>query len=182
VSGSVASILFQTWNLLKGSLSEKIDGTHSTLLILDDLMNETNQNVTDLFTKGSHHRNLSVAYIVQNLFNNGKHRTISLNSHYIVVFKNPRHASQIVHLAKQAYPPKLFKKHLKTQHLLLSVICCWTSSSAHPTNSVFVQKFFQTRRQWFTYLVENNDVTVGPPRIDAQTSFPLESKDGSKYP
>jgi len=72
-------------------------------LILDDLMNETNQSVTDLFTKGSHHRDLSVVYIVQNLFNNGKeHRTISLNSHYIAVFKNSRNALQIIHLAKQA--------------------------------------------------------------------------------
>ena len=65
---------------------ENFDGTQSTLLILDDLMNETNWSVTDLFTKESHHRDLSVVYIVQNLFNNGKeHRTISLNSHYIVV-------------------------------------------------------------------------------------------------
>jgi len=77
---------------------------------------------------------------------------------------------------------KLFKKHLKTQHTCLSVICCWTSSSTHLTSSVLVQKIFQTRRQWFTYLVESNDVTVGPPRIDAQTSFPGELKDCSKYP
>ena len=87
---------------------ENFDETQSTLLILDDLMNETNRSVTDLFTKGSHHGDLSVVYIVQNLFNNGKeHRTISLNSHYIVVFKNPCDASQIVHLAKQAYPGKV---------------------------------------------------------------------------
>jgi len=86
---------------------ENFYGTQSTLLILDDLMNETNRSVTDLFTKGGHHRNLSVVYIVQNLFNNGKDRTISLNSHYIVVFKNPCDASQIVHLAKQAYPGKV---------------------------------------------------------------------------
>jgi len=87
---------------------ENFDGTQSTLLILDDLMNETNQSVTDLFTKGSHHRDLSVVYIVQNLFNNGKeHCAISLYSHYIVVFKNPRNASQIIHLAKQTYPGKV---------------------------------------------------------------------------
>jgi len=87
---------------------ENFDETQSTLLILDDLMNKTNRSVTDLFTKGSHHGDLSVVYIVQNLFNNGKeHRTISLNSHYIVVIKNPCDASQIVHLAKQAYPGKV---------------------------------------------------------------------------
>ena len=42
---------------------------------------------------------------MQNVFNKGKeNRTISLNSHYIVLFKNPRDASQITHLAKQMYP------------------------------------------------------------------------------
>ncbi|KAK7103579.1 hypothetical protein V1264_018449 [Littorina saxatilis] len=47
-------------------------------------------------------------YIVQNLFGKNKEqRTISLNSHYLVVFKNPRDASQITHLAKQMYPGKL---------------------------------------------------------------------------
>ena len=38
------------------------------LVILDDLMAETDDRVTKLFTKGSHHRNLSVMFIVQNLF------------------------------------------------------------------------------------------------------------------
>ena len=46
-------------------------------------------------------------YIVQNLFGKNKEqRTISLNSHYSVVFKNPRDASQVTHLAKQMYPGK----------------------------------------------------------------------------
>ena len=78
------------------------------LVILDDLMNETDQRVTSLFTKGSHHRNMSVMFIVQNLFGKNKEqRTISLNTHYMVIFKNPRDTSQITHLAKQMYPGKL---------------------------------------------------------------------------
>ena len=78
------------------------------LLIIDDLMNETDERVTNIFTKGSHHRNLSVIYLVQNLFGKNKHqRTISLNAHFLIVFKNPRDASQITHLAKQMYPGKL---------------------------------------------------------------------------
>ena len=77
------------------------------LVIVDDLMSETNDRVTKLFTKGSHHRSLSVMYIVQNLFGKKKEqRTISLNSNYSVVFKNPRDASQVTHLAKQMYPGK----------------------------------------------------------------------------
>ena len=76
-----------------------------TLLVIDDQMDEVDKNVMRLFTKGSHHRNISVIYIVQNLFGKNKdHRTISLNAHYLVVFKNPRDNSQIMHLAKQIYP------------------------------------------------------------------------------
>ena len=68
-------------------------------------MKEANENLTDLFTKGSHHNNISVIHIVQNLFGKNKHqRTLSLNSHYLVVFKNPRDMSQISFLARQMYP------------------------------------------------------------------------------
>lgn len=77
----------------------------SMLLVVDDQMTEVDQRITRLFTKGSHHRNISIIYIIQNLFNKNKeHRTISLNAHYLVVFKNPRDGSQITHLAKQMYP------------------------------------------------------------------------------
>ena len=68
-------------------------------------MDEVDKDVMRLFTKGSHHRNISVIHIVQNLFGKNKdHRTISLNAHYLVVFKNPRDNSQIMHLAKQICP------------------------------------------------------------------------------
>ena len=84
---------------------KKLDPKQRTLLIIDDLMGETDQSVMNLFTKGSHHRNLSVLHLVQNLFNKNKHtRTISLNAHYLVLFKNPRDASQVTQLAKQMYP------------------------------------------------------------------------------
>ena len=77
------------------------------LIVIDDQMIEAgNDNrIVNLFTKGSHHRNLSVIYIVQNLFHQGKgNRNISLNSHYLVLFKNPRDKLQILTLAKQMYP------------------------------------------------------------------------------
>ena len=77
------------------------------LVVIDDQMHGVDQRISSLYTKGSHHRNLSVIYIVQNLFDQHKeHRTISLNAHYLVIFKNPRDGSQIVHLAKQMYPGK----------------------------------------------------------------------------
>ena len=84
-----------------------IDSSEINLLILDDLMDEASGDaeVSELFTKGSHHRNLSVVFITQNLFHQGKKmRTISLNAHYFVLFKNPRDAAQIRHLASQLFP------------------------------------------------------------------------------
>ena len=75
------------------------------LIVIDDQMDKANKSITSLFTKGSHHRNISVIYVVQNLFDSNKeHRTISLNAQYLVIFKNPRDGSQITHLAKQMYP------------------------------------------------------------------------------
>lgn len=76
------------------------------LIILDDLMRESSNDVIcDLFTKGCHHRNLSVILISQNVFHQGKNqRTISINSNYLILFKNPRDRSQIFHLSRQIYP------------------------------------------------------------------------------
>lgn len=75
------------------------------LIIIDDQMRECDQRVTDLFTKGCHHRDISLFFITQNLFHQGKgNRDISLNSHYIVCFKNPRDRAQINYFSKQVYP------------------------------------------------------------------------------
>jgi hypothetical protein len=87
--------------------SDILDGRR-TLLIIDDLMSETDDRVTKLFTKGSHHKNASVVYISQNVFNKGKeNRNISLNTHYLVLFKNPRDSAQIVHLGRQIFPERV---------------------------------------------------------------------------
>jgi len=63
----------------------EFDGKESLLLIIDDLMQETNDTVANLFTKGSHYRNVSVVHLAQNLFPKNKFaRTMSLNAHYMV--------------------------------------------------------------------------------------------------
>ena len=86
---------------------EQFDGKQRTLLILDDLMSETNDSVSNIFTKFSHHRNISVIYLTQNLFYKSKQsRTMSLNAHYIVLFKNPRDLLQVSTLSRQMFPGK----------------------------------------------------------------------------
>ena len=93
---------------LEQGLPTVFDTGKRNVVVLDDLMAETDGRVTDLFTKKSHHSNTSVIYLVQNLFPKHKEsRTISLNAQYMVVFKNPRDASQVTHLAKQMYPGRV---------------------------------------------------------------------------
>lgn len=89
-------------------LDEFTDGQHK-LVILDDLVQDVvkNANMERLFTQGCHHRNISVIFVMQNLFQQGKcARTISLNVHYMVLFRNLRDALQILHLGRQLYPGK----------------------------------------------------------------------------
>ena len=53
----------------------------------------------------SHHRNITVVYIVQNVFEKGKvHTNISLNSHYMVLFKNPREDGHMRSLSQPVFP------------------------------------------------------------------------------
>ena len=92
-------------------LYESFDSRVRNLVVLDDQMENRNahkrgaDSVVKFFTQGSHHRNMTVVYIVQNLFNQDKSmRTVSLNAHYIIVFKNPRDGTQIQTLACQMFP------------------------------------------------------------------------------
>lgn len=95
------------------SLYETLSPKVRNLVVLDDQMESATVRqgkgsaLAKFFTQGSHHRNLTVVYIVQNLFHQSPAmRTVSLNSHYLVLFKNPRDKSQIRTLASQMYPKK----------------------------------------------------------------------------
>ena len=92
------------------------------LIVINDLMSEASNDkrICDLCTKGSHHRNLNVICLVQNLYYQGKEsRTMSLNSQYLVVFNNPRDQQQITVLARQMYPGQS-EKFLNTYRMATS--------------------------------------------------------------
>lgn len=99
------------------------------LVILDDLMNNAdNSKISELFTKGSHHRNISIILITQNIFHKGVHsRDISLNTKYLIVFKNPRDQQQFLYLARQIYPEnakdllKIYKEATSKPHKYLLI-------------------------------------------------------------
>lgn len=76
-----------------------------TLLILDDLQLKLNENLAEIFTCGTHHLGISVIFLCQELFAKNKFaRTVSLNSHYLVLFKFVRDKNQISFLARQSFP------------------------------------------------------------------------------
>ena len=88
-------------------LESMINPSKRNLVVIDDLMQELSNDprITSLFTKGCHHRKLSVIFILQKNFHWGKEmRDMSLNCHYLVLFKSPCDSSQINHLAKQMFP------------------------------------------------------------------------------
>ena len=65
--------------------SENINASKKNLLAFDNLMTEAicDQRIADLFTKGSYHRDISVVYLIRNLFPQGKVcRDIALNTEY----------------------------------------------------------------------------------------------------
>ena len=74
-------------------------------LIIDDLMEESTgkSELNNIYTKHSHHRNVSVLFLSQNLFKD-KNRTQSVNTHYMFLFKNPRDRQAVARLAQQAFP------------------------------------------------------------------------------
>lgn len=75
------------------------------VVILDDLMHAACRDtaVETLFTRGAHHRNISIIYISQNLFSKGS-RTMSLNVHFWILMRSPRDTSQIQTLGRQVFP------------------------------------------------------------------------------
>lgn len=77
------------------------DGKHR-LIVIDDQVEECTKEIVALFTRGSHHFNLSVVVLTQNIFvSTPGFRTMSLNSHYLILFKNPRGKDQTTALGRQ---------------------------------------------------------------------------------
>ena len=85
----------------------EIDNFQPHVMVIDDLMNESgnDKQLGNLFTKGSHHMNISIIFISQNLFHQGSQmRAVGLNSQYKLLTKNPNEKSQIATLAARMYP------------------------------------------------------------------------------
>jgi len=107
------------------------------ILVLDDLMDEGSgdKRVLDLFTKHSHHQNVTVLYLCQDMFPVGKYaKSISRNAHYIVAFKNPRDQLGVRSVLLQSFPTE-WKDCLDTFHHLTSRPFGYMLMDLHPASS-----------------------------------------------
>jgi hypothetical protein len=87
----------------KDIIDEFADGT-SRCIVLDDLMSDVVKSIDmqHIFTRGSHHKNITVIYLNQNMYCQGKFsRTLSLNTQYIFILKCPRDTTQLALLGRQ---------------------------------------------------------------------------------
>lgn len=90
--------------MVEGWLS---NSNNPTVLVFDDLVTSlaNDKRLTQLVIQGSHHCDLSVVILTQNLFAHGKEwRTISLNCQMMVLFKSPRDQSQVMSMSRQMFP------------------------------------------------------------------------------
>ena len=115
--------MVQNIHYIKGmpnDLTEYIDETIPNLLIFDDLFSEImdSEQMVLLFTKWSTHSNTSVILLSQDIFQNGKcagnsrRTTITRNSNYMVIFRNPLDNTTISTIGSRIMPKqsKLFQK------------------------------------------------------------------------
>jgi len=76
-----------------------------TLVIIDDQVLSVNKEIAQIFSVTARHSYVSLIFMTQNLFSKDKFfRDISLQSTYMVLFKNPRDMSTIRHIAQQIMP------------------------------------------------------------------------------
>ena len=106
------------------------------VIVLDDLMEHIVKSVEtqNLFTKYSHHYNMSAIFLTQNVFAQGPcSRTTNINTHVLVLFANKRDESQALNLGKQLYPgsSKVFMEAYEdaTSKLYVYLVVDWDPKS-----------------------------------------------------
>lgn len=77
------------------------------LLILDDLMMSADSTyLSDLYTRKSHHQNIGVIFLTQNIFEKNL-KVARTNSHYIVLMGAPSSALGVRTLGSHLFPGKI---------------------------------------------------------------------------
>jgi hypothetical protein len=109
IDANVTNVSFYEGLPTEEDIREFGSSTGHKIIVLDDLMSKVTSSpvILDLFCQYSHHLNISVIFLTQNIFHGGKcSRSLNLNSHYYVLFKNKRDVNQIKTLGRQLFPKR----------------------------------------------------------------------------
>ena len=82
------------------------EGGHN-IIVLDDMQSivTASREMEHLFTVSSHHKCISVLFLVQNIFTSGKYaRSLALQAHYLIALKSMRDRSQLSYISRQIFP------------------------------------------------------------------------------
>jgi len=145
---------FPTYDTLQAMVHPYKDAGGS-LLIFDDMLTNLNVDFERVFLNMSHHENASVVLMSQNMFYKDKvYRTMSLNTHYIILMKNDRDKQQVSILAKQVCPSNsdfVVSSYSKaTRHPWSYLVCDFRSDS--PPTIRFRSKIFPHELPMSVYL------------------------------
>ena len=139
--------------------SDILEWTHPdthTVMVLDDMMKQISksEDALHLITVTSHHRNCSVIYITQNLFEKGTHsRSISLNVHIFILMTNNRDKRQLATFGSQVFPGEVkffmdaYEKAIRRTSIGGYLVC---------DLSPFTEKKYRLR----TSIFPSDDVTI----------------------
>lgn len=100
------SLNFESISLIQG-LNLDFESIQDCIVVIDDMMTDImkSSKVQEVFTKISHHREVSIISLTQNLFPSGRYsKDIRLNLHYYIVLKSFTLQSQVKHLGLQVFP------------------------------------------------------------------------------
>ena len=112
--------------------------TKPLLLILDDLMIDAkSQYLEMLFTRGTHHYDISLVFITQNLFSK-EVKIARNNAHYLVIMRNPAGELQIRNLGLQLFPRKL-EYFLEAYKSATKVSFGYLLIDIHPSSTEFLR-------------------------------------------
>ena len=129
------------------------------LYVIDDFAMETknSKQLTNYFTKYSHHLHISIIQIVQSLFwPSPEGRTRSLNVHYFCLMRNARDNRQVKTLARQI-------------------------TTSNKDYDAFMQAYFQATRKPYSYLLVSLHPRDDPRLLLRSEIFPEEAPTTSVY-
>ena len=139
--------------LHKGLPSSKLikdmsNDVEELLIVLDDLVFAAVKSpiVADLFASGRHY-NISVIFITQNIFEQGKYsRIISLNTCYTVLFKNVRDRTQISRFGSQMYSGEQLRDFMRVYDKVMETKFQYLIVDFHP----YAEDIFRLRNNILT--------------------------------